>query len=83
MSEERLIRIEDKLDKIVDRLGSVDITLAKQHDQLEYHIKRTNLLEAELRPVRDHVNMIKVAVKYISVIAVIVGIVKVFYDISR
>lgn len=50
MSDERLVRIEDKIDKLADRLGSIDKTLVRQEDQLAYHIKRTDLLEAKVAP---------------------------------
>lgn len=78
MSQDRLLRIEEKIDKLVERLGSIDVTLAKQHDQLEYHIKRTDLLESELKPVRDHVRFLKTAMKWIAVCGTIAGIVKLF-----
>lgn len=78
MSDERLIRIEDKIDKIVERLGSMDVTLEKQHGQLEYHIKRTDLLEAELKPVRDHVRLIQAALKWLTIISVLAGLFKIF-----
>ena len=36
---------QDKLDKIMDTLHRMDITLAKQQVSLDEHIRRTNLLE--------------------------------------
>jgi hypothetical protein len=57
MERSALARIEDKLDKVVERLGDVDITLVRQADQLGEHMRRTELAEkglstlhAEVRP---------------------------------
>lgn len=72
----RIIRIEDKLDKIVDRISSIDSTLAAQHVSLEDHIKRTALLEKELRPIKSHVAKMQWFFGLIGTGAVIVGIVE-------
>jgi hypothetical protein len=56
---DRLDKIEGKLDEGRDRLSSVDVTLAKQASDLEYHIKRTDLLEAQVSRVADEVTPIK------------------------
>lgn len=76
MNETRLERIEDKLDAISERLASIDRTLDKQHGQLEYHIKRTNLLEDEIKPIREHVIFIRGLIKFLGVLALLAGIYK-------
>lgn len=43
-------RIEDKIDIIVEKIGNMDVTLAKQEQQIGYHIKRTDLLEQLVAP---------------------------------
>lgn len=49
MSEEkRLERIEAKIDDISDHMGSIDVTLAMQHESLKNHIRRTEALEKQL-----------------------------------
>lgn len=48
--EERGGRIENKLDKIVDDIGSINVTLGEQHVSLKEHIRRTALLEAKVAP---------------------------------
>ena len=78
MSDDRLIRIEEKIDAINEHLGRIDVTLAKQHDQLEYHIKRTNLLEEQVRPISEHVTFMKVLAKWLGVAALFAAIAKVF-----
>ena len=67
-------RLEAKLDKIVDKIGSIDSTLASQHTSLREHIRRTELLEAQLRPVEKHVAMIQGALKLIGLVALFGGI---------
>lgn len=74
--EDRLIRIEDKLDKVSDKLGSIDSTLAAQHVSLEMHIKRTDLLEAQIEPIKKHVAMIQGALKLIGLVSVAAGVVE-------
>lgn len=59
-------RLENKVDKILDRVGSIDVTIAKQQVSLNEHIKRTNMLEAELKPIKRHVYMIQGALKLIA-----------------
>ncbi len=51
MIDERGIRIEDKLDKISERLNSIDITLTSQHESLKDHMRRTELLEIRIDPI--------------------------------
>ncbi len=54
MSDDRLERIENKLDKVVDEIGIIKTTLAVNTDSLVHHIKRTDLLQTEMGPMRDH-----------------------------
>ncbi len=74
MDDKRLERIEDKIDKVRDHLGSIDSTLAAQHVSLEDHIRRTALLEAELKPIKKHVDMVNGAMKFLAAIALILSI---------
>jgi len=48
--------IADKLDKLDERLDSIDITLAKQNVSLEHHIKRTEINEKALVVLSDEAN---------------------------
>jgi len=56
--DDKLERIENKLDKVVDQIGEINATTAKQQVSLDYHIKRTDLLEEKLKPVEDHVALV-------------------------
>lgn len=41
-------RIDAKLDKLDDRMDTMNATLLSQHASLEEHMKRSNLLEAKI-----------------------------------
>lgn len=71
MDDKRLERIEVKLDDLSDHLASIDITLGQQHVSLKEHIRRTNILEKELVPVKRHVHMVEGALKLLGVLAAI------------
>lgn len=71
----QLDRIEMKLDAVEARIGSIDVTLAAQHEQLVVHIKRTDLLEREIKPISKHVQQVQGAGKLLAIIATIAGIV--------
>lgn len=67
-------RIESKIDKLDDRLVSIDRTLVQQQVLLDEHIRRTNLLEAEIKPIKRHVDMVTGAMKMIGLLATGMGI---------
>jgi len=72
MSDEtRLERIENKLDKIDNRISSIDITLSNQHQSLKEHMRRTELLEVAIEPIKVHVSMVHGALKLLGAFAVI------------
>lgn len=79
--DDKLNRIEDKIDTIVAHTASIDVTLAKQHEQLAYHIKRTNLIEEQLEPIKKHVNMVHGALKLIGVLSVLASIAEVVFKL--
>ena len=79
--EKKLGEIDTKVDKLDERLDSIEKVLIKQELNLEIHIKRTNLLEEsvgllrqDLRPVERHVDYVHGALKFIGIISVVVGI---------
>lgn len=79
--DDRLERIESKLDKVVDEIGEIKETTAKQQVSLDYHIKRTDLLEKKLEPVEEHVQLVSSVFKVIGGLAIIAGIVSVIFQI--
>jgi hypothetical protein len=94
MDVDKLDKLDQKLEKIEERLTSIDVTLGKQATQLEHHIYRTDLaekhlsiLEADLQPLKKHVVMVGGAMKLIGLIATIValasGVVRVLEFFNR
>lgn len=71
-------KTDQKLDKIIDRMNNIDVTLGKQSVILEEHVKRTNLLEKKLEPIEKHVIMIQGVIKFIGLIAIFAGIIEGF-----
>jgi hypothetical protein len=57
MSTERLDRIENKLDRILEAQNAMNVIQAKQAVDIEHHIKRTDLLELRLDDTRKLVYM--------------------------
>lgn len=76
MDDKRLARIEEKIDDTNDHLASIDITLSAQHVSLKDHIRRTAILEAEIKPIRKHVDMMNGALKLMGIIALLIGIIE-------
>lgn len=81
-TNDRLDKLEEKLDKIVDNLISIDKTLVKQEAELSEHILRTTFAEKRLEhiendilPIKVHVNKVQGAFQLLGVISVIVAIV--------
>lgn len=69
-------KLEDKLDKLSEMQGEMNVTLAKQSVILEEHVKRTNLLEAKITPIERHVAMVNGALKLLGVLALIIGLIE-------
>ncbi len=70
-------RIHEKLDKVVDSISEINVTLARQAVSLEEHIKRSNMLEAKMVPVERHVAMVNGALKFVGLLGVLAGILEV------
>lgn len=52
-------KIDTKLDKVDERLNSIDVTLVKQESSLEHHIFRTGLAEEQLELLRADIKPLK------------------------
>jgi archaellum component FlaC len=59
-------KIYDKLDKIEQRLGNMDVHFAVYNQELKTHIKRTELLEKEVAPIKKHVNRVETVFWFIT-----------------
>lgn len=71
-----LAKIDAKVDKLDDRLDSIDVHMAEYNEQLKIHIKRTEILEEEHKDVREHIAMVKGALKLVASSGIIIAIVK-------
>ena len=76
--EKRIDRIESKIDKIVERVSEIDKTLERNTASLEDHIRRTEILENDIRPVKRHVYMLEGILKLIGVLAMLAAVAKLF-----
>ena len=70
-------RIEFKIDRIDQRINNIDVTLASQHESLKDHIRRTELLEDQIKPIQKKINYAEGALKLIGFVATIAGIIEV------
>lgn len=74
MDDARADRLESKIDKITEQLSEMNVTMAKQEVNLQLHMKRSDLLEKQMIPVRKHVAMVHGVVKFIGVLSILSGI---------
>lgn len=58
--------MKPQLDRIEERLDKIDTTLVKNTISLEEHIRRTNLIEEELKPIKSHVSFVNALTKIIA-----------------
>lgn len=76
-------RIVGKLDKLDDRLDSVDKTLVKQELNLQEHMRRSDLLEEQMQPLKRHVAIFEAFLKVFgatsAVLATIGSILKILH----
>lgn len=72
---DRLTRIEDKVDVLGTRLSSIDSTLSAQHVSLKDHIRRTELLEQEIIPLKQRDAAISVMIKLLLFVVSVMEII--------
>lgn len=72
-------RLEDKVDKIQASVHNIDVTLAKQHSSLAEHMRRTQLLEQELKPVKKYISMSQGIIAFLGFVLAIVAAVSYFH----
>lgn len=82
-NDERLTRIENKLDTISGRMGQIDVTLAAQHTSLQEHMRRTSLLEARIEPIEKHKYMVDGVLKFLGVVSLTGGVVMMGIEFLR
>lgn len=75
-------RIFKKLEDLDGRLDKIDITLAAQHVVLTEHVRRTEILENQMEPIKSHVATVGAIGKIIfglgALVALVLGIKQIF-----
>lgn len=74
-------RILDKLDKIDDTLVEQARTLERLTTTVEDHVQRSNKFEDALKPLQEHVSMVKGALKLLGVIGLIAAIIEAIHRV--
>jgi|TARA_R100001480_G_scaffold78896_2_gene88604 chromosome segregation ATPase len=69
-----LEKIENKLEKIDERIDNIDKHLAVYNSQLRFHIKRTDMLEEEMKPLKSSMVKAQGAMMFIGLLATITSI---------
>lgn len=74
MSNDKLDRIEVKVDKIEDHLGKQEVNLARLTVSVEEHVKRSNMLEDKIKPIEEHVSLVNASFKLLALLATLAAI---------
>lgn len=61
--------MQAKLDKLDERLDSIERVLIRNTSSLEEHVRRTNILEEDMKPVKGHVTFVNNAAKLVAACA--------------
>jgi uncharacterized protein (UPF0335 family) len=72
--KDELLNITRKVDKIDEKLNSIDTHLAVYNEQLKIHIKRTELLESDVEPIKKHVIQVSGSLKLLGLLATVLAI---------
>ena len=74
--------MESKLDKLFDLIAEIQLDIAEIKADLRYHIRRTDLLDedlkqqrGELKPVVKHVEQMQGALNLVKILSVVLGVV--------
>jgi len=61
---------DENTTKILERISAIDTTLAVQQEILAEHIRRTELLEGQMIPVRELMDQMVGAIRFIQFVGV-------------
>lgn len=82
--QELLLKIDTKIDEIKEKLNDHEIILTKQQNNIEEHMRRTDIaeerlenFEKEVKPILEGISGLKTLAKVISFVSVLA------YSISR
>lgn len=78
--EDKIEKLDNRIEKIDNKLDHISETLIRNTESLEYHIKRTNLLETkiqtldnDLKPIERHVTLVNGIIRAVIVLIPLVG----------
>lgn len=74
MDKDEKTRLYSTLDKIENRLDSIDVTLVRQNVTLEEHIKRTKIAEENLNILSSRIEPLEIRIKLIDQILKAIGL---------
>jgi hypothetical protein len=83
VEDNKLDRIEFKVDKISEHVQEINVTLASQHESIKYHIKRTDLLEEQIKPLNAFKARFEGALKLLGVIGIIATIIEAIHMVFK
>lgn len=71
--EDRLI---NKVDEIIEKLAEINISIVKIEVDVAHHIKRTDLLEEQVSPMKKHADELSGVVKFLKLLGIIITLVE-------
>lgn len=77
MEDRRDNRLINKVDEIMEKLNVMTISIAKMEVDVAHHIKRTDLLEEQIEPMKKHANELSGVVKFLKLLGAIIGVIEV------
>lgn len=69
-------RIEDKLDSTLKEIAEIKMDQAIHHQESRGYMKRTEVLEQLLPPIKKHVDMVEGAAKLLALLGIVAGIIE-------
>jgi len=62
---------DQKLDKIAEDIGEIKVHMAEVRKDLNYHIRRTDILENKVEPIANHVVLVNNGIKLVVALSAI------------
>jgi len=62
---------DQKLDKIAEDIGEIKVTMAEVRKDLNYHIRRTDILEGKVEPISNHVVLVNNGIRLVVALSAI------------
>lgn len=75
-------RLEDKIDKIVENVSEINVTLGKQATILDEHVRRSTNLEDRVEPLEKHMHMVQGVIKLLGLLGIFAAIIEVILKVA-